>query len=76
MVAHGDDVRTGIENGVALAGGHAHIAGVLAVDDDKVRAQVPLELSQALADALETGLAHHIAHSQNLQFHTRSSQWV
>ena len=31
------------------------------------------ELAQALSDALQAGLAHHIAHSQNLQFHSRSS---
>ena len=69
MVAHGDDIRTGVQDRVALVGGHAHIAGVFAVDDNKVSACIPLELAKTLADALQTRIAHHIAHAQYLQFH-------
>ena len=37
MVTHGDHIRTGIQDLVALLGGHTHHSGILTINDDEIR---------------------------------------
>ena len=73
MIAHGDHISTGVKDLFTLLGCHAHCTGIFTVDDDKIRAGLPLEIPQRAADPIQSGFSYHITHCQNLKIHASSS---
>ena len=65
-----DDIRTGVKNILRLLGGHSHHGGILSIYHHEIRICLPLQLSQAAADAFHAGSAHHIANCQYFKVHS------
>ena len=76
MVAHGNTVRTGIQNVLRLVGSDAHNGSIFSVDHHEIRTGLPLHLTQMAAHPLQSGAAHHIAYRQYLKFHSHSLQAI
>ena len=72
VIAHGNHIGTGVQNLLALLGGHTHHRRVLSVDDYKIRACFAFQVTQRPADPVHTGATHHIAYSQHLEIHSHS----
>src|SRR6185312_13854248 len=65
VIAERDRVGAGgAEVGIVALGEAAAMAGILAVDHDKIEAVVADEAGQALAHAIAAGAAHHVAEKQ------------
>ena len=76
VVAHGNHIRSGVQNVLRLMGKQTHHRGVFSVDHGKIRAGVPFQLPQAAAYPVKSRISHHVAYRQYLKIHLCSSNLV
>ena len=73
MVAQGDHVRPGVEDGVSLAGVDAHARGVFPVDHHKSDAFHLFQGGQVAGEHLNAAVPYHVAYGKEVKGHTKAS---
>ena len=69
VVAQGDDIGSGVENFIGVAGQQAQPGGVFAVDDGEVDVVFFFQSPEVVVQAVKPPLRHHVPDGKDVQQH-------